>query len=108
MVFGKLSKRKRRMAKPTHWLFAKAAKKSLLVCEEIFFLALLFPPIGLTERMREHAMKCEKVKELKLWSPDADPKAKRQKTQTVLSFGATNVQVRVMEGNFCVGVFYFL
>ena len=49
--------------------------------------------VGLTERMRAHAVECEKLAAKNLWSPEGDPKVKKQKVQTVLSFGATNIKV---------------
>ena len=93
-TFGGHSTRRRKMGKIISSLFARGAMRAWQVF--VFLLLIQIPchhcPKGLTERMRAHASECEKLQELKLWSPDEDPKAKRQK-QTVLSFGTTNVKV---------------
>ena len=82
------------MGKIISSLFARGAMRAWQVF--VFLLVIQIPchhcPKGLIERMRAHASECEKLQELKLWSPNEDPKAKRQK-QTVLSFGTTNVKV---------------
>eukprot|EP00667_Euglena_gracilis_P009260 EG_transcript_9391 len=47
---------------------------------------------GLANRLRVHADACEKLQEMGLWVSDETPKAKKPKVQTVLSFGATNIE----------------
>lgn len=49
--------------------------------------------LGLVDRLRQHADACEKLHEKKLWEKVDEVKAKKPKIQTLLTAGATTIQV---------------
>ena len=63
------------------------------VCLTSWPMLTMYSFAGITERLRAHANECDKLQEMKLWEATDDPKSKKPRTQKVLTFGATNIEV---------------